>query len=147
MSKPELDFYDVKLRRKINLTEYDIVRTKNNRFMAKGVTPDGRSVTRFVSADFVQGNGFFDDIGKSFKKTIKHGTKTVNAISKGNIRKALKEASKTQNHAWATPLTTVPSVGLAFAPKGVPKKELKKGLYALPNLNDKLINELYARRF
>lgn len=50
-----VEFYDVKTRQKIKVEDKNVVKTtfttKNNqvRYAVRGTTPDGRTVTKFVS--------------------------------------------------------------------------------------------------
>lgn len=51
-----VEFYDVKTRKKINVDDKDIMKAKLNtkngqvRYALRGKTPDGRTLTKFVSA-------------------------------------------------------------------------------------------------
>lgn len=51
-----VEFYDVKTRKKINVDDKDVTKTKLNtkngqvRYALRGKTTDGRTVTKFVSA-------------------------------------------------------------------------------------------------
>ncbi len=49
----DAEFYDVKLRKKVNTKVVDKVKYPNGRYAIKGKTNDGRNLIRFVSeADY-----------------------------------------------------------------------------------------------
>lgn len=70
MAKPILEFYDVSSRKKLRTSDYQIVKTKNGRFRAVHRKGNGKQVSRFVSEDFVRGNGLFDFFTKPMKNTV-----------------------------------------------------------------------------